>query len=633
MTIIAGQAVAFILLPVLSCIICGRLNAQSKDSLLKQLTIAQGQKNYGSQNITVDLLNKLSVKCLFDAPDSSIYFANTALQLSKTQEYLLGQARALSNMAKAYYIKSSYDSSLSFSENALSLSQSLNDSMGIANDLNNIGLIYLGHEQIPAAIKQFNKSLVLAKALHDSVQVTITYFNLGVCYDELKKVDSAAIYLNNTIQGDRYSTDHHLTIMAYNRMGKTLFLANKFNEAIEWYTKVLNNTIYRDTWELTFANNGMAETYINLKDYTKAINYGLQAYALAKTMKAKWDIEQALKTLAAGYGATGDFKNAYQYQALDAVYKDSIASEAKDEVVNYMKLQQKETVNEGLRQQNALIKQKINLTHIYNICISIVALALIVSLILLYRNYKAKEVLNKQLVDKNNKIEHLNKMKDQLFAVVSHDLRGPMGSLQQTLQLIIDEALAPEQQKYLLENLFRQVTVSNQMLNNLLTWAATQRKGIAARIDKIQPGTVIKEVLGVFETLADKKGVSVLYDDSNEQPLLADGNQLRIIVQNLLSNAIKFTPPKGVVSIFYTFTDVTVFVHIHDTGSGISKERQDKLFKNFGSVISTIGTANEKGAGIGLMIVKEFTEQNNGTLSIKSGEGAGTTFSVGFGRG
>lgn len=606
---------------------------QSKDTLLKQLVVLQAQSNYQSQNTAVDLFNKLSTKYLYNAPDSTLFFANKALQMAKVQQYLQGQARATSNIAKAYYIKGSYDSSLVFSERALRISQGINDSAGIASDLNNLGLIYLGHEQVPAAIEQFNRSLVFAKAIHDSVQVTITYFNLGVCYDDIKNVDSATMFLNNAIQGDLPSADHHITIMAYNRMGKTLFLAHKYNEAIEWYKKVLDNNIYRDDWELTFANNGMAETYYYMHDYAKAVDYGLQGFKMARTMNAKWDAEQALQTLAKIFAAMGDFKNAYQYQALDGLYKDSLTNEAKDEVVNYMKLQQKETTNENLRQQNDLIKQKISLTRIYNICISLVALALVISVVLLYRNYKAKEVLNRQLVEKNNNIEHLNYMKDQLFAVVSHDLRGPMGSLQQTLQLIIDGPLPAEQQKYLLENLFRQVTVSNQMLNNLLTWAATQREGILANLEKIQPGIIIKETISVFETLADKKGVSVLHDDSNEQLLIADSNQLRIIVQNLLSNAIKFTPPKGVVSIFYTFTDVNVFVHIHDTGKGISREKQAKLFKSFGSVISTIGTANEKGAGIGLMIVKEFTEQNNATLSVKSEEGTGTTFSVGFARG
>jgi len=618
---------------ILSIIFCACLThayGQTREQLEDTLAMVKKQPGYALQHSTVDLLNRLSNKYVYDNPDSGIYYANTALQMAKSQEYRFGEGRAMGNIGKGYYVKGSYDSSLSFADAALRIAEASHDSLGISLGVNSIGLIYLAHEDIPAAIKEFTKALDVAAAINNSQQQVVSLFNLGICYDELRDLKNALLYLDKAIEKAELVDDHRITVMAYNRRGKTLYYDKRYAEAIEWYNKVINYTAYSSNWEFTFAYNGLAETYYALGRYNDAIQNAQQSFLYAQKMNAKWDAEQALQVLSKSYAAASDYRNAYKYQVLDGLYNDSLRNEAKDQVVSYMRLQQKETVNKSLQKENDLNLQKIHLTWVLNICVSVFALALLVLLILLYRGYKAKIGLNKELVEKNTNIEHLNRMKDQLFAVVSHDLRGPMNSLQQTLQLVSEGALPEDQQRYLLETLFRQVTVSNQMLGNLLTWAATQRSGISAQIAETNAGEIIKEVLAVFETLADKKNITVKYDSTNEAPVLADPNQLRIIIQNLLSNAIKFTPQDGAIYIFYTRTADKLAINIRDTGIGINEAKQKQLFKNFGSVISTFGTAKEKGAGIGLMIVKEFTEQNNGELSISSEENRGTTFSISF---
>lgn len=604
--------------------------SQTKAELFAKLEQLRNQHNTATGNAMVDQYNRISFKYLFDKPDSSLIYADSALQLANNRQYKIGVVRALSNKAKSYYVMGSYDSSLSCSDAALRICEPLHDSIGMQINYNNLGLIYIGHEQMREGAVLFRKSLAIAIGLHDTAQVVTTYFNLAVCYDETNNLDSALLFLQKAMALDKENGTHRITAMAYNRMGKTHFLKHNYTEAIQWYRQLLNYTAYKDDWEYTFANTGLAEVYYALGDYKKAISFGLQGYTIARKMNAKWDTEQALTILAKAYAATGDYKNAYEYQAMGKLYKDSLADESKNEVVSFMRLQQKEAVNAELLKQNELKSQQIHTTWLYNIGISVVALALVISVIFLYRNYKAKALLSAQLLEKNNSIEHLNQMKDQLFAVVSHDLRGPVGALLQTLELVMDDALPEEQKKYVLENLYRQVTVSNQMLNNLLTWAATQRNGITAHIEKIVPGEIIKEVISVFETLAAKKCIDIAFDDTGEKPLMADANQLRIIIQNIVGNAIKFTPSGGNIKIYYTSNNGYTNIHIQDTGKGMNEEKQAMLFKSFGSAVSTFGTAREKGAGIGLMIVKEFVQQNNGKLSVNSIEGKGTTFNIMF---
>jgi len=536
----------------------------------------------------------------------------------------------LNNIGKGYYVKGSYDSSLFISDKALKLSQLVPDSLGMGMAIGNIGLVYLGHEEFDRAIIEFEKALAIVTSIGDSLQMAKDLFDLGICYDEKRELPKAIAYLTKTIATDPYTEDHHITAMAYNRLGKTEFHGKNYEKGIGYYEKVLDYKLYNDKWETSFACQGLAEIYYALKQYEKAVEYAKRAFDAAREMNAKWDAEQALLILSKSQAAAGDYKNAYNYHVLDQIYKDSMYAEAKEEVENYFKLQAKEAANAALEKENKLIQEKVYLTRLLNIIISAFALTLTVAILLLYRSYRAKLVLNAELVKKNENISHLNQMKDQLFAVVSHDLRGPMASLQQTLQLVNENALTERQQKFLLESLGHQVTVSNQMLTNLLTWAATQRKGIAADIHKIKPSTVIEDVLTVFELIAAKKNINIIYDNTMASALMADENQLRIIVQNLLSNAIKFTPERGCINIFYTTGGDKVTIHISDTGVGIGKDKRVQLFQNFGAAITSFGTAKEKGTGIGLMIVKEFTDQNNGSISIKSEIGKGTTFSVSF---
>ncbi len=107
--------------------------------------------------------------------------------------------------------------------------------------------------------------------------------------------------------------------------------------------------------------------------------------------------------------------------------------------------------------------------------------------------------------------------------------------------------------------------------------------------------------------------------------VLADPNMLRIIVRNLISNAIKFTPSTGTITISAEGNDNVVWVSVEDTGVGMTAEQCNNLF-SIGTNRSTLGTNNERGTGIGLLLCKEFVERNNGTINVLSEKGKGTRF-------
>ena len=105
----------------------------------------------------------------------------------------------------------------------------------------------------------------------------------------------------------------------------------------------------------------------------------------------------------------------------------------------------------------------------------------------------------------------------------------------------------------------------------------------------------------------------------------ADINLIRTVVRNLLSNAIKFTGNGGMITIRVDEWKDCVEIGIQDTGVGINPDIQQKLF-DISTKHSTVGTNNEKGTGLGLILCKEFIEQNKGEIRVESKEGVGTTF-------
>ncbi len=291
-------------------------NAQTTSSLVSQWNTAKQQKGYQTLQSTVDLLNNISSKYVADYPDSGLYFGSLALQMANNQQYKIGQVRALNNVAKSYYVKGGYDSSLIISDKALRLSILARDSMGMGVATSNIGLVYLGHEEFDKAITEFEKALTIATSINDSLQMAKTLFNLGVCYDEKRELPKAMAYFTKTIAADPYAGDHRLTVMTYNRLGKTEFYNKDYNKGIEYYEKVLNSKPYNYRWENSFACQGLAEIYYDLKQYSKAVEYAKKAFDTANLMDAKWDAEQALVILSKSLAASGDYQDAYKYHVL-----------------------------------------------------------------------------------------------------------------------------------------------------------------------------------------------------------------------------------------------------------------------------------------------------------------------------
>jgi signal transduction histidine kinase len=611
--------------------------------LLTEWQKVRVQKGYSSDTGSVILLNQLSEQYLYNHADSALYFAKQALKLAVAQKYIAGQASSWNNIGKTYYILGDYISSLDASAKLMSLSNKINYQQGRAGAYQINGLIYLAQNKNDAAISAFEKALKIFIQLKDHARAGKVYFDIGICYDESGKSEKAFYYLNKALEIANRFNDNVLVSMVLNRTGETYFHLKNYKKALTYYQGVINSKA-TDNWERGFAYSGIAQTLYQQGAYDKAILNAQKSLTIAQKVNSTSDVLRALTILSESYAAAKDYKHAYDYQVKLKKSNDSLFNSEKEKEINYLHLKQQQADNIRLQNEIKAKEQTILFAERLFIFRNLVAGCVIVFIVIIIRNNRQKTELNKILQQQNmdialqkeeiskqkEELDEINHTKDQLFSVISHDLRSPFTAILQTMDLIRSGDIPDEERDLILEDFYQQVNLVTLMVNNLLFWANSQQSGIKSHLIDLDITQAVNEIVSVSKFLAKHKNINIYHHYDEEKWVYADLDHVKIIMQNLIGNAIKFTPNGGTIEIYYTEDESYEVIHIKDSGVGISSEKMDKLFKVTGKEISGYGTNNEPGAGIGLMLIKQFVDANDGMLEVKSKPGEGAEFTVYF---
>ncbi len=225
----------------------------------------------------------------------------------------------------------------------------------------------------------------------------------------------------------------------------------------------------------------------------------------------------------------------------------------------------------------------------------------------------------------NEELTTANSTRDKIFSIISHDLRSSIGNIKNVFKYIIDGLIDVNEDKDLFVD--AEITSRNtyNLLENLLYWAKSQQGQIVYRPELVNVSRIVSNILEIEKgSIVNKK---IQCQDSVDSDLFiwTDKILFTIIIRNLLGNAMKFSNNGGVISINAEEKEDSVTFSIADNGVGINKENLQKL--NMKIMFTTSGTLNEKGTGIGLVLVKDFVEKCNGQISIKSELGKGSEFS------
>ncbi|MBN1531487.1 MAG: PAS domain S-box protein [Spirochaetes bacterium] len=237
------------------------------------------------------------------------------------------------------------------------------------------------------------------------------------------------------------------------------------------------------------------------------------------------------------------------------------------------------------------------------------------------------EAQSRQLMETNRELSVLNSTKDRLFSIIGHDLRNPFHAMRGYAEMLIADPGAVDVQSALefARLIYDAADRAGALLENLLQWSLSQTGRIAFRPAEIDLAAAVRETLRLLEGAAGAKRIEVRTGIDGALRVRADENMLKAVLRNLVSNAVKFTGEGGAVTLSARRNGILVEIAVADTGVGIPAERLGLLF-DIETNRSTVGTANEKGTGIGLVLCREFVERQGGTIRAESGEGRGSTF-------
>lgn len=234
-----------------------------------------------------------------------------------------------------------------------------------------------------------------------------------------------------------------------------------------------------------------------------------------------------------------------------------------------------------------------------------------------------KAILEKQ----RKELEALNTTKDKFFAIIAHDLKNPFSTVLGISELLAREfeSFDPESLKEFITQIYKYSNNTYNLLENLLQWSMVQTGRMPMSPSTINLASIIDENVELLMGNAKQKKITIESLASNGINAFADVNMLTTVVRNLLSNAIKFTSNGGNIKVNIAEEGLTWKVSVTDTGIGISEKDMKNLFL-LDSNPTSIGTSQEKGTGLGLILCKEFVERNHGKIGVNSLIGSGTTF-------
>jgi signal transduction histidine kinase/DNA-binding response OmpR family regulator/CHASE3 domain sensor protein len=241
-----------------------------------------------------------------------------------------------------------------------------------------------------------------------------------------------------------------------------------------------------------------------------------------------------------------------------------------------------------------------------------------------------------EIQEKNKQLEEASRMKSEFLANMSHELRTPLNAVIGFSEVLKDGLigkLTDDQQEYI-EDIFESGTHLLSLINDILDLSKVEAGKMQLQLEPISPASVVEASLQIIREKALAHNISLTTDVGKDiGVLMADERKLKQILYNLLSNAVKFTPEGGSVSVaahrITTGEDSAEFLEfqVKDTGIGISKENQSKLFRPFVQIDSSLSRKFE-GTGLGLAMIKRLTELHGGFVMLESEVNKGSSFIV-----
>jgi signal transduction histidine kinase len=496
--------------------------------------------------------------------------------------------------------------------------------------LNNISMAYYKLKAYQDAINTSNKSISLAlKMVPSQYPFALIYKvrNLGA----LNKFYEAEETIQKVYNSIPNITKDENKILLIN-------MIQEYYEGIKEYQKVIKYGLYGESFAnnsslFSFSDNiereiNIAKAYYNLNKYNESLNFSIRAFEKAKAN----DFTKLIKK--SSLLISNNFEKQQKLDSATYYFMEYQTAQNKLDLDYVESSLVQETFKNDLLERDIKLKEleESQKYKIYQIIIlsTGVVLSIIIAFII-YKRYINKKKLIIYLTEREKQLEELNSAKNKFFSVISHDLKGPISTFHNIIDLITISI--EDMDKEEVNDIVKTMVLTNKnvisLLDNLLLWSNSQNGKIQVNYFKMNIKPIVEEAFQLLAQIAEVKNIRLINEINESIEYELDYITFSTAIRNLISNAIKYTNEGGFVRVSCNSFENKLIISVEDNGLGMTKEKLEKLFK-IAESRSTDGTNNEKGTGLGLLIVKEFLNLNNAVINVESEVNKGSKFNIEF---
>jgi signal transduction histidine kinase len=605
-------------------------------------------KNQMDTNLYIKLLNLISVCNLYsgEADTAIAYLKKANILVSQKNDDLL-LAKNYYDLSNAYSQKDDYVAALKCVSFADSIYKANNITDYDAYIYNSMAILYSKTNAIANSKRMYYKSIDVSKEIGDNNLLASIYLNIGDLYSRNDvNFDSASYYLENCIKIAKQYNINYLIPMAQINLSGLYFEQKRHADCVV----ILRDNLGSEKPQVkssAWINTGIA--YFSLNNLDSALYYLNEGVKFAKNSGDKENLYYAYKALVSIDSAKGDFESQLNHYKIFKALEDSFnRGELELELAKnkeHLEVLHQKKIRDYWENE-ALILKRLSQQKTFKNYMLLALLLLAAIIIVVINNLRSKnkryhqelKLLNdritkkKQLLEDNNfELNKLIKTKNTLFSIISHDLRSPIGTNVQLLNLLVEdlESYSKEELKEIFISLKDSASNIYELLNSLLEWSRIEQGRLEPSFETINLKNAIESYMPQVESLCSQKQIKLTMSIDESINLKSDHNFLSTIIRNLISNAVKFSNRNSEIIIEGKYIDNDLLLCVIDHGVGMKPEITKTIF-NIDSVDTILGTEKEKGAGFGLKLVKSMVDKINAEIFVESKLGEGSKFCLKF---
>lgn len=579
--------------------------------------------------------------------DLALPYQQDALRTSLEANAYQQSVRLLESVGTTLFNLGSYDEALTYYLRELRLADSLGLASGIQTAYSHIANLYTTLKEFEKATSYLRKGMALAQQNEDFYRRGLIHLSIGKLHADNERIDSAKQSFELAIKDFKKSRRLDQMIVLQIEMALLHWSSGNYQEADNWLSKAKNTENQSVMTDYYRALLHWVEGNLDLekKKPKKAIQLLHLALDYAQKTGNKQLILRGYSALADAYNQLGDYQTSLKYFEQKHSLKDSLFNINKSLQINKLQtqfetekkdqqilaLQSEQKVQElTVANQNAqLSKQR------QNLWLLLLGVFLLVSLGLLFFNRYRLKKENQELALSTKQLElerhqdriaqelEMSELRSDFFTNISHEFRTPLTLILGPLEKLLQKEQL--EHKPDIERIHRNANQLLSLINETLDLSKIDGGHLPLHPRNTTIGPFLKNVVQGFSALSESKNIDLVFTDESKECLVGfDEGKLKKVLLNLLGNAWKHTRQGGRIMVTIEEANAnSICIHVSDNGMGIRPDDIPYIFDRFYQ-----GKSGVKGTGLGLTLCKQLVELHGGTISVKSKEEEGSTFSI-----